>query len=191
MPLRRSSTKPRAMCSRRPALGPVSQSLGARFWRGDEQATPLQRRCGERWTYLCADARAPGAARSRRRIICSGMAGPTPLRIKETPGSSEPFWYPQHPNEVFGCRAARTRCGPVIADSPTAPLTLGVPLPGRAPNLYEGFMRREPALLAALLFPMANPSSQVSVVVGFPTPSRRPETEEPTLGTVSPRRTCQ
>ena len=52
-------------------------------------------------------------------------------------------------------------------------------------------MRSEPALFAALSFPMANPSSQVSVVVGFPTPSRRPETEEPTLGAVSPRRTCQ
>ena len=81
-------------------------------------------------------------------------------RKEETPGSYELFWYPQHPNEVFGCRAARTRCGPVVANPPKASLTLGVPPVLRAP-FFRGVHELRAGAVRRPLVPMANPSSQV------------------------------
>ena len=92
---------------------------------------------------------------------------------EETPGSYELFWYPQHPNEVFGCRAARTRCGPVVADPPYAPSTLRCPANHAGSVFSRGIDEARAGAIRRPLVPMANPSSQVFVVSGHP--FRRPK----------------
>ena len=66
----------------------------------------------------CVDAHDPVRARRKQRFILSGMTIGRLRKKEKHPAATSRFECPQHPNEDFGCRAARTRCGPVIANPP-------------------------------------------------------------------------